>query len=116
MDKKLKSKIISSLREIWLQSELRRNAVKAATSKIEIGKFKNGKPKFLNHIECNICKRMTAEKDKEHQVDHIDPVIHPDTGFAGWDNYINRLLDCGADNLQVLCKRCHAIKTKREKS
>ncbi len=115
MDNKLKANIISALREIWLHSDLRRDAVKAATSKVTVGKFKNGKDKELNHIECAVCHKRTPEKDKDHQVDHISPVVDPTVGFLGWDVYINRMLNCSPDNIQVLCKRCHAIKTKREK-
>lgn len=116
MDKKLISKIKHSLREIWMISDLRRNAVKEATKKIQVGKFKNGKPKFLNHVECAKCHIAKPEKDKDYQVDHIDPVVDPKVGFLNWDQYINRMLNCGPEGVQVLCKRCHNIKTKRENS
>lgn len=116
MDKKIKYQIISSLRKIWLQSSIRREAVKDATQRMVIGECKNGNLKYLNHIECNACKQVQPEKDKDYQVDHINPVVNPTEGFRGWDQYITRLLDCSTDDLQVLCKRCHKIKTKREKS
>lgn len=49
-------------------------------------------------------------------VDHIDSVI-PLTGFAGWDNYIERLF-CHENGLQILCdngvESCHKKKTKAE--
>jgi len=44
------------------------------------------------------------------QVDHIDP-IGP---FKGdWGDYINRTF-CEQDNLQVLCKGCHKVKSKAD--
>lgn len=48
-------------------------------------------------------------------VDHIHPVVDPDTGFVSWDELINRLF-CEAENLQVLCHSCHSEKTKDERS
>lgn len=46
-------------------------------------------------------------------VDHINPIIDPDVGFTTWDDCIERMF-CETDNLQVLCKSCHDIKTKDE--
>lgn len=45
-------------------------------------------------------------------VDHINSVVDV-TGFSSWDDVIARMF-CSADGLQVLCKPCHAIKTKEE--
>jgi len=47
------------------------------------------------------------------QVDHIVPVIDPETGFTTWDDVIERLF-CEEDGLQVLCHACHQRKTKNE--
>lgn len=48
------------------------------------------------------------------QVDHIDPVIDPNTGFKSFDEYIERLFVI-SNKLQVLCKdTCHRIKSKGE--
>ena len=53
-------------------------------------------------------------KAAEISVDHLDPVVCPDTGFVDWGVYIARLF-CEVDNLQVLCTECHGIKTQNEK-
>ncbi len=47
---------------------------------------------------------------KDVQVDHIKAM---GTGQT-WDQWIEGLF-CEKENLQVLCKPCHAIKTKEEK-
>lgn len=47
-------------------------------------------------------------------VDHIKPVVDPHKGFITWDEYIERLY-CEEDNLQVLCKHCHDVKSKQER-
>lgn len=61
---------------------------------------------------CASCARLFTAKGVE--VDHIEPVVDPKTGFTTWDNYISRLF-CSTDNLQVLCKPCHKLKTLSEK-
>lgn len=48
-------------------------------------------------------------------VDHINPVIDPEKGFISWDNFIERMF-CEEDNLQVLCKDCHDLKTADERA
>ncbi len=49
------------------------------------------------------------------QVDHYEPVVDPVKGFVDWDTFIERLF-CEENNLQVLCKKCHSVKTKEEKT
>ena len=68
--------------------------------------------RIAQHYQCAKCKCEFTSKDVE--VDHIKPVIDPKKGFKSWDEYINRLF-CTEDNLQVLCKPCHKIKTNKEK-
>jgi 5-methylcytosine-specific restriction endonuclease McrA len=63
------------------------------------------------HYLCATCQGEYPTKDV--QVDHIEPIINPKTGFTTWDDFINRLF-CGKENLQVLCTSCHKIKTKEE--
>jgi len=60
----------------------------------------------------------------EIAVDHIEPIINPETGFIDYNDMISRMF-CGVEGLQVLCnyagerdgrKSCHAIKTKEERA
>lgn len=69
---------------------------------------------------CNQCKQevpATLPGDKRRIknaiVDHIHPVVDPVVGFTSWDSVIERMF-CEEDNLQLLCKECHDIKTKDE--
>lgn len=48
-------------------------------------------------------------------VDHVHPVIDPNTGFDTWDDLVDRMF-CEAEGLQVLCHECHSAKTKDERS
>lgn len=98
------------------------NALRAATRKwppkyLTLNEAKTEKKKnvrtgrLAQHYLCNVC---TGEfPAKEVQVDHIQPVVDPKTGFINWDTFIDRLF-CEKENLQVLCTTCHKLKTSEE--
>lgn len=46
-------------------------------------------------------------------VDHIIPVVDPAIGWTTWDDCIERMF-CEPENLQLLCKSCHAEKSLEE--
>ena len=78
-----------------------------------VGKKINKKTgKLAMHFMCAVCRKEHTSKDV--QVDHIEPVVNPTTGFVSWDVYIDRMF-CEKGNLQVLCTSCHKAKTKEEK-
>ncbi len=63
------------------------------------------------HYKCAVC--AVDFPMKLVQVDHIKPIVGVN-GLTTWDKFIERLY-CEAKNLQVLCKACHKIKTKKER-
>jgi len=65
------------------------------------------------HYKCAKCKKHFVATDV--QVDHVLPVVDPKVGFIGWDSFIDRIF-CEIENLQVLCKPCHKVKTEEEKA
>lgn len=94
-----KSRIISLLRKVWLQSEVRTNAIKKARI-------------ARNQYMCNACKTIHVRTNIN--VDHIEPVI-PLTGWIGYDSFIERLLPETDENLQVICIGCHELKNLEER-
>lgn len=60
---------------------------------------------------CAKCEKPFPKR--ETHVDHVNPVIDPTTGFTTWESYFGRLY-VGVDQLQVLCKKDHKVKTKAE--
>jgi len=62
---------------------------------------------------CATCGRIYPRRGVS--VDHIDPVVDPKRGWAGWDSYLERLF-CEADGFQILCNDCHDKKTERERN
>ena len=68
--------------------------------------------RLAQHFRCSCCGEEFTAKDVE--VDHRKPVVDPKVGFQSWDVFVDRLF-CEADNLQVLCKPCHLIKSNQEK-
>ena len=104
-------RIIASLRMLWLKSELRAGAFKKAKYKKLVGTYKNGNDKYLTFVVCKLCG-FESRLEKDFQADHIEEV----GGYQGsWDVFIDRLLFCSPDNIQVLCKKCHHEKTQRVK-
>jgi 5-methylcytosine-specific restriction endonuclease McrA len=78
-----------------------------------VGRKTNKKTnKLAMHYKCACCKKEFVAADV--QVDHIQPVVNPKTGFTTWEEYINNMF-CEKSNLQVLCKPCHSVKTQEEK-
>lgn len=69
--------------------------------------------RLCKHYECQCCKKHFPSKMV--QVDHIEPVIDPITGFTTWDEVISRMF-CEEDNFQVLCIPCHTEKSNKEKA
>lgn len=79
-------------------------------ARVERGKYK-----------CACCEsivpatvKVGKKRVKNVFVDHIKPVVNPETGFSGWDDYIEGMF-CERDNLQLLCKECHDIKSAEER-
>lgn len=66
--------------------------------------------RLAEHYTCAACGNSFPAKLVV--VDHREPVV-PITGFSEWDTVIRRMY-CSAENLQVVCKECHRVKTKQE--
>lgn len=96
----LKSFIIATLRRASYRYPGRTEALKAARI-------------ARNQYKCAHCGMIFGRK--EIQIDHIKPIIDPAVGFVSWDSYIEGLF-CEPDNLQVLDKICHKIKTDNERA
>lgn len=111
MEQRLKSLIIAKLREASRYWPPKKKARDAAKVKVEIGKFKNGKPKTALKYKCNSCAQLFDREDTH--MDHIEPVIDPLIGFQDWNTYIFRLFVM-EDKFQCLCSNCHKDKTKKE--
>ena len=60
---------------------------------------------------CSSCAEVF--KKQEVHLDHIVPVVSPETGFIGWDDFIEKLF-CDVEGFQILCKYCHETKTMLE--
>lgn len=106
---RMKGFVTSALRSAWQRWPPRYLTLKNAI----VGRLINKKTgKLAIHLKCSKCKQSFIAKDV--QVDHIKPVVDPKKGFVDWETYIDRLF-CEATNLQVLCKKCHNLKTAAEK-
>lgn len=105
---RVKGFITSTLRKGFTKWPPKWEALKNAY----VGKMKNELTgRQATFYQCAICKTNHISTDV--QVDHVEPVVPVDNGFTTWDNYITNLF-CDVTNLQVVCKKCHKIKSKEE--
>lgn len=109
MIKKERNDIISHIRLSFRRSQVIKEAMRLSVHPTIKG-VRGGK-----RYTCNHCKEAFLEKDI--QVDHIDKVIPIGSSINDmtFDDFINRLF-CTVEELQILCKPCHLIKTKEEKN
>lgn len=109
--KNKKARIISQLRLLVREWDPKKEARKKVRVKVENGYYKNGNKKYISKYPCNHCGELF--KANETDVDHIDPVISVEDGFIDWNTYVDRLF-VTVDKLQILCKDCHKVKSKKE--
>lgn len=77
---------------------------------------KNGARHKVDAVEhlCNVChKWKRSSKGLKVVIDHIEPVVDPDTGFVDFNTYFKRMW-CDRSNLQKICGECHREKTNAE--
>ena len=109
-DARFRSFVTSALRAASRRWPPKYKALKEAF----VGRKENKKTgKLAMHYKCAKCKKLFVAADV--QVDHVLPVVDPKVGFIGWDSFIDRIF-CEIENLQVLCKPCHKVKTEEEKA
>lgn len=110
--KSLKTWLVPRLRRISIYWRGRNEAYHDARSEVNVGKFKNGKPKKKVLFECAHCNDFFDRK--EVQADHIEDIAHVN-GFTNWEDYITKLF-CEKDGFQILCLDCHFMKSEYERS
>lgn len=112
----IKRFLIPRLRNLsrwWVNKNIARDQAKV---KLEVGKTREGKPKYRVFYKCAECERQGIEKlhtREETQADHIAPVVDENTGFVDWNTFIERLF-CAPEGYQILCLDHHENKTKKE--
>ena len=96
----------SALRKQWMRYPVKIQFLNSRKFK-KTAFTKNGIKKEIYHATCDICKK--DYKMAQVEVDHIIP--------AGSMNELENMgfwasrLFCHRDNLQILCKKCHSIKS-----
>jgi 5-methylcytosine-specific restriction endonuclease McrA len=65
------------------------------------------------HVPPTVYDEEKRKRVKNICVDHIVPTVDPEVGFTTWDDVIEGLF-CEKTNLQLLCLKCHLVKTAEE--
>lgn len=110
----------------WTEAYFRnfvKNQIRSATRKWKpIQDCKKAAKVGYGEYQCECCKEVVPptifDSDKGKRVtnvfvDHINPIIDPNVGFTTWDDFIEGTF-CEADNLQLLCGKCHKAKSQEE--
>lgn len=100
------SMIRSALRNLTVRWKPRQEAKNKARRKNQ-----SANKRMRWEYQCNICKGWFSDKDVE--VDHIIPAGSI-RSFDDIGGFAERLF-CDADKMQVVCKSCHAEKTKKDR-
>jgi hypothetical protein len=127
----VQQQVISVIRRLFVRSPIF-SAVKKANRRERKVTNKDGSVSTALRWEyqCAHCKKWHPEKIKgkvQMALDHVSPVINPETGFIGFADYIDRMFagmkvwdeEKGFDidifkHFQLLCKECHQFKTNSE--
>lgn len=96
----------------FIRSALRR-AYSRYPVKFQVLQASRRKPKGGKRFEyqCKACRKWFPNSQVE--VDHIEPAGKL-SDYSDLPGFVERLF-CEEDNLQVVCKGCHAIKTAEER-
>lgn len=107
--------IQNQLRQTSIIWHIRNEVLAESKYRVKIGQYKNGKDKYKVKHKCAGCEKGFNVEDVE--VDHIVEVSKglPTPSKMTEETLILwiKALFCDKDNLQVLCKGCHANKTMR---
>jgi hypothetical protein len=110
----LKVLLFSTLRGVFKKTPMY-NQARSRAKEEYFTDSKHGKKIRRVHYICAICDGRFEDRvgNREVQIDHLEPVINPETGFVDFNTYIDRLF-CPTEGLQLLCKSCHSKKSKEE--
>jgi len=87
-------------RNTWVKTRLRSASLiwPARNEAIKAARAERGK------YRCEQCRELFLRS--QIQLDHINPVVDPKTGWTTFDDFIVRLF-CDAEGFRVLCRICH---------
>ncbi len=99
-----------AIRRVFSRSETRRSVLAKATVQ---GYSDGSRPRVTKWCKCASCNKM--EPAYLCQVDHIEPIVPTNSSLEqmDWNTIVDNTF-CIEDNLAVVCKPCHKLKTKAE--
>ena len=110
-----KSRLISALKRTFRLHPLMKEVLTEAKIELDPLLKKDGTPSKRKNVrfKCNKCKKLFTYKNV--QVDHKIPVVEIGKSYQDYSlDEIWERIRCKKNNLQVLCKPCHSIKSTAE--
>lgn len=104
--------------ESWVRGQIRRGWARHPVKNLYIQnhRFKkdNGKGRLTWHVECEQCNQDFPQG--KTQVDHLlASTIGGVKDAEGWGRLVTRMYYVTFDDIQILCKPCHDVKTYSER-
>lgn len=104
--------------ESWVRGQIRRGWSRHPVKNLYIQnhRFKkdNGKGRLTWHVECEQCKQDFPQS--KTQVDHLLPsTVGGLKTSEDWGRLVTRMYYVTFDDIQILCKPCHDVKTYSER-
>lgn len=102
----------SASREIWKKHPIRTEYIKQKRKKLPVGKKTKANPEgIVWACNCEICGKVT----RNPQTDHIESC--GSTGsIQEWLVWLEKLLILGFEDIQLLCKDCHDVKSYQDRT
>ncbi len=101
-----KNAVRSAIRKSFSRSEHYKGFLKLHRIETHVGK------RFRVFYKCNECEGLCPQN--QINVDHINPIGKGVYNGIEDAKSFYELVYCPYSNLQILCKECHSLKTKRE--
>ncbi len=94
---------------MFSRSDMRRSVLQEAV----VEHADSTRARVKTWVRCAECGELDAKSNM--QVDHKSPVVPIESSLEQmtWDELVDRIW-CDKSNLQVLCTRCHELKSKEE--
>lgn len=103
--------LVAAFRKVWYWSPERRQALSSAKTGKDEWQCKTCPNKVVK--EKYVTKKGRTRTRMTGSVDHIDPIGKQPRSWDDYNVYLAKTF-CSTENLQVLCKECHGVKSKAE--
>lgn len=102
----------SASRAAWTKHPIRIRYIQERRQKLPVGKKTKSNPEgMVWACQCELCGEYTRKPQTDHKIQ-----CGSTGSVAEWLEWIEKLLILGFDDIQLLCKKCHDIKSYQDRT